>query len=249
MPSDAYPPAIQRVDSEYSNYHAKPSQDHLVPMPYQQPYQQAAAPRPPTKIAVANPGPLGLCAFATTTFLLSLFNVNARGITVPNVIVGMALAYGGGAQILAGIFEFLAGNTFGATAFTSYGAFWISFGAIFLPDSGILVAYTAEPATLAQLDGALGCYLAVWFAVTTIFLIASHRTSIALITLFLLLDITFLILMIGKFCNDPTTSTNVTRVGGYCGIATALVAWYNCLAGMLEGDGASHFKLPVGKRS
>jgi succinate-acetate transporter protein len=245
MPQD-YPP-IQRMDSQYNDYQQTKSRENLVPALPQQ-YAQQYAPSAPAGIKIANPGPLGLCAFATTTFLLSLFNVNARGITVPNAIVGMALAYGGFAQLLAGMWEFVCGNTFGATAFTSYGAFWISFGIIFLPDSGILAAYTATPATLAQLDDVLGCYLAVWFAVTVIFLIASHRTTVALMSLFTLLSITFFILMLGKFIADPTTSTNVTRVGGYFGIATALNAWYCCLAGMLEQEGASHFRLPIGKR-
>lgn len=79
----------------------------------------------------ANPAPLGLMAFGATTFVLSMFNVQARGITTPNVILGMALAYGGLCQLLAGMWEFAAGNTFGATAFSSYGGFWLSFAVLY----------------------------------------------------------------------------------------------------------------------
>jgi len=90
----------------------------------------------------ANPAPLGLAAFATTTFVLSMCNVNTRGLnSTPNIVVGMAFAYGGLAQLLAGMWEFACGNTFGATAFSTYGAFWISFGCIYVPWFGILSAY------------------------------------------------------------------------------------------------------------
>lgn len=80
-----------------------------------------------------SPAPLGLFAFATTTLCLSLYNLNARNITTPNVIVGLALFYGGATQWVAGLWEFAAGNTFGCTAFMTFGSFWLSYGAIYLP--------------------------------------------------------------------------------------------------------------------
>src|SRR5207253_10827570 len=98
--------------------------------------QRAAAATP----AIANPGPLGLCAFALTTFVLSCVNAGLFPAGGQNIVVGLALFYGGFAQILAGMWEFRTGNTFGATAFTSYGAFWLSFADIFCPVTGILVA-------------------------------------------------------------------------------------------------------------
>ncbi|KAA1117928.1 hypothetical protein PGT21_027457 [Puccinia graminis f. sp. tritici] len=107
----------------------------------------------------ANPGPLGLSSFATTTFLLSLFNVQTRGIHTENLIVSMAFAYGGIVQVLAGMWEFACGNTFGATAFSSYGGFWISFGLILSPSSGILAAYATKK---DELESALGLYLFSW---------------------------------------------------------------------------------------
>jgi hypothetical protein len=79
----------------------------------------------------ANPSPLGLMGFAATTFVLSMYNVSARGIHTPNVVLGMALGYGGLVQLLAGMWEFASGNTFAATAFSSYGGFWLSFGCIY----------------------------------------------------------------------------------------------------------------------
>jgi len=120
---------------------------------------------------VANPGPAGLFAFASTTFLLSLFNVNTRGIQTPNVIVGMAIFAGGLVQLLAGMWEFPRGNVFGATAFSMYGSFWMSYATIFIPSSGILDAY----ATDAELHNALGLYLMVWFMVTVMFILPVMR--------------------------------------------------------------------------
>ena len=76
---------------------------------------------------IADPGPLGLAAFALTTFVLSMFNADLMGKGGEPVVFGLAFAYGGLAQLLAGMWEFRTGNTFGAVAFTSYGAFWLSF--------------------------------------------------------------------------------------------------------------------------
>lgn len=185
----------------------------------------------------ANPAPLGLMAFATTTFVLSFYNTGARGIAIPNVIVGLALGYGGLAQLLAGMWEFAAGNTFGATAFSSYGAFWISFALIYWPSSGILDAYANDEAQLAQ---ALGFYLISWFVVTFIFLIACLRSSGALISVFFFLTITFILLAASEF----TGNSNVHIAGGALGIITAFCAWYTALAGLLTPS-SSFFLLPI----
>jgi len=190
----------------------------------------------------ANPAPLGLSAFALTTFFLSMVNVQARGVETPNLVVGIGLAYGGLVQLLAGMWEFACGNTFGATAFSSYGGFWISFALIFWPGSGILDAYTATPEAAATLDSALGFYLAGWFIFTFICLVACLRSSIGLIALFGMLDLTFMLLMVGKF----NTHVAITKAGGACGLITAAIAWYVALAGLLDG-GSSIFKLPVGE--
>lgn len=174
-----------------------------------------------------NPGPLGLSAFALTTFVLSC--INAGIVTVgPNIVVGLALFYGGLAQLLAGMWEFRTGNTFGATAFTSYGAFWLAFGIIFIPGSGIAAAATHP---------AVGLFLLGWTIFTALMFIGSLRINIAIITVFGLLTLTFLFLTLGEF------GAGTGQIGGYLGILTALAAWYTALAGILA-SGRSLFTLP-----
>ncbi|CAO1636133.1 unnamed protein product [Parajaminaea phylloscopi] len=193
----------------------------------------------------ANPAPLGLMAFAATTFVLSLYNVQARGIQRPNAVVGLAVGYGGTAQFVAGIWEFAAGNTFGATAFCSYGAFWWSFACILIPWFGVAQS-TASPegVSAANLEDALGIYLSAWFIFTFIMLVASFRSSVALVLLFALLDITFLLLFVHYFITDKKRSGQVGKAGGAFGIVTAAVAWYTGAAGLLTPD-TSFFTLPV----
>src|SRR5437764_3418944 len=120
---------------------------------------------PAAAAGVANPAPLGLCGFALTTFVLSSINAGWFPAGATNIVVGLALFYGGLAQLLAGMWEFRTGNTFGATAFTSYGAFWLSFAVIFIPGSGILAAFIPKGGTApdpAILHPALGVYLLGW---------------------------------------------------------------------------------------
>ena len=176
--------------------------------------------------ATANPAPLGLCAFALTTFVLSA--ANAKLFTGADIVIGLALFYGGLAQILAGMWEFKSGNTFGATAFTSYGAFWMA------------VAVTLQFKLIPN-DTAFGFFLLGWTVFTGIMLLASLKTNLALITVFALLFVTFLLLTIGAM------GGGMTQLGGYFGIATALAAWYAALAGLLSA-GPSAFTLPVGPR-
>jgi len=189
----------------------------------------------------ANPAPLGLFAFPTTTFVLSMCNVNTRGLnSVPNIVVGMAFAYGGLAQLLAGMWEFACGNTFGATAFSTYGGFWISFGCIYVPFFGILSAY--EEVGGGALENGVALYLTSWFIVTFLLLIASLRSSIGLIAVFFFLTITFLLLAVG----DWAVSSGCHTAGGALGIVTAFIAYYVGLAGLLTPDTA-FFVLPVGQ--
>ncbi|KAG2180941.1 hypothetical protein INT43_008521 [Umbelopsis isabellina] len=205
--------------------------------------QLAPSAAAPAQRVIANPGPLGLSAFALTTFVLSLINAGA-GLD-PNgpsqVVVGLAIFYGGLVQLLAGMWEFATGNTFGATAFASYGGFWMSFGAIFIPGFGILEGYMGADGKLdaGVLDQSLGIYLLGWTIFTAILLIASHRSNMGLVSLFFFLFITFVLLSAGKF----NASTTCTRAGGVFGIITALIAWYNALCGLLTRE-SSYFVLP-----
>jgi len=187
---------------------------------------------------VANPGPAGLFAFASTTFLLSLFNVNTRGIQTPNVIVGMAIFAGGLVQLLAGMWEFPRGNVFGATAFSMYGSFWMSYATIFIPSSGILDAY----ATDAELHNALGLYLMVWFMVTVMFILPVMRKNVAFTVLLSTLALALLCLGISEF----TGNVKVTKAGGVFGIITGLVAYYIGVSELLAAEESAFMRVPLG---
>jgi len=177
---------------------------------------------------IADPGPLGLSAFALTTFLLMLVVIKVIPAAGEPMVFGLALAYGGIGQFAAGMWEFRKGNTFGATAFGSFGAFWISYWA--------LVTFYA-PKLGPAAGAAVGWYLSGWGIFTTLMLIASLRTTAGVAVVFLLLAITFYLLGFGDF----TTHTWVATAGGWFGIATAGAAWYTALAAVT----ASTFGRPV----
>ncbi|HEX3328026.1 MAG TPA: acetate uptake transporter [Actinomycetota bacterium] len=169
---------------------------------------------------IADPGPLGLAAFALTTFVLSMVNAGLVDKTAEPVVFGLALAYGGTAQLLAGMWEFRKGNTFGATAFSSYGAFWISFWAF--------VTFFAKDVPASEVGAAVGLYLIAWGIFTGYMFIASLRTTGAIATVFILLTLTFLILGFG----NAQASDGIVKFGGYVGILTAIAAWYASFAGV-----------------
>lgn len=166
----------------------------------------------------ADPGPLGLAGFAMTTFVLSMFNAKLVGAGGEPVVLGLALAYGGIAQLLAGMWEFRTGNTFGAVAFSSYGAFWISFWA--------LGVFYAPKIPAADVGHAVGLYLWAWAIFTTYMFVASLRTTGAVAMVFFLLAITFILLGAGR----SGAHDNLVKWGGYVGLATAAVAWYASFA-------------------
>jgi uncharacterized protein len=167
---------------------------------------------------IADPGPLGLAAFALTTFVLSMFNADLVGKGGEPVVFGLAFAYGGLAQLLAGMWEFRTGNTFGAVAFTSYGAFWLSFWAF--------VQFYEDKVPKADVGHAVGLYLIAWGIFTTYMFIASLRTTAAIALVFALLAATFLLLGIG----NAGGNADIVKIGGYFGIATAVAAWYASFA-------------------
>ena len=190
---------------------------------------------------IANPAPLGLCAFALTTWVLSMYNVGAWVETegANQVVMGIALAYGGIVQLLAGMWEMRIGNTFGALAFSSYGGFWIGTAALFINAFGFLDYYAGGDNSL---NNALGIYFFAWTLFTFFMCIASHRTSVALFLLFFFLTITFLLLTIAAFLVNP----NVHQAAGAFGILTSVIAWYAAFAGLLDRKQQSLFRLPVG---
>jgi uncharacterized protein len=167
---------------------------------------------------IADPAPLGLGAFALTTFVLSMVNadlVNAGG---EPVVLGLALAYGGIAQLLAGMWEFKNNNTFGATAFSSFGAFWIS---LFVFDQ-----FLADSVPAQHLGDAVGLYLIAWGIFTTYMFVASLRVSVAVSLVFILLAATFFFLGIG----NSGDNTDIVKIGGWLGLGTAAAAWYASFA-------------------
>ena len=169
--------------------------------------------------APADPGPLGLAGFALTTFLLSMVNANLVSKSSLGAVLAVAIAYGGIAQLLAGMWEFRTGNTFGAVAFSSYGAFWISF--YFL---GNVTGKEVTPHGLAL-------YLFAWGGFTAYMFLASLRTTGAIALVFILLAVTFVLLGLG---NIGGGHPNLLHAGGGVGIATAAAAWYASFAAVMN---------------
>jgi uncharacterized protein len=174
--------------------------------------------QPTADLGIADPAPLGLAGFALTTFVLSVSNANLIDKSSGyGATLGLALAYGGIAQLLAGMWEFRKGNTFGALAFSSYGAFWISFWWLVSYDSTSLAA----PHVLAV-------WLLAWTIFTGYMCIASTRVSGVVFAVFFVLFFTFLFLTIGAW-NGHTV---YDKIGGWLGIITAVLAWYGSFAGV-----------------
>jgi uncharacterized protein len=198
----------------------------------------AAAPA----VEIADPAPLGLAAFALTTMVLSVINAGWIGAVDEPIVLGLAIAYGGTAQLLAGMWAFRKGNTFAATAFSSYGAFWLSFWLIVQFYAPMVVANTAKAlgpgATAAQitaeatahLNTILGLYLFMWGVFTAYMLIASLAGARAVQVVFLLLTLTFFALAVGKWNN----SVDMTHIGGFLGILTACAAFYTSFADVVN---------------
>jgi succinate-acetate transporter protein len=171
----------------------------------------------------ANPAPLGLMGFGMTTVLLNLANAGLIKVTV--VILSMGIFYGGIAQIVAGIQEWKKGNTFGATAFSSYGFFWLTLVTIFLLP-GINDSYKAF-----ALDApGLAAYLFLWGLFTLYMFIGTLKATRILQVIFLLLTILFFMLAIHAY-------TGIAAIGtyaGYEGILTGLAAIYGAMGNVLN---------------
>jgi uncharacterized protein len=187
---------------------------------------EGPVPTPPILHRTADPAPLGLAAFAMTTFALSVGNANIWG-PGADAALALALVYGGAVQLFAGMWEFTRRNTFGALAFSSFGAFWISYYVF-----GKFVAVTAADAPVA-----VGVFLLGWTIFTFYMIVPSFRVSGAVALVFVLLTATFVLLTIGAF----QSSANMTKWGGYIGIATAAAAWYASFAGVVNET----FKKPI----
>jgi succinate-acetate transporter protein len=187
----------------------------------------------------ADPAPLGLAAFALTTFLLSAFNAGWMTAAGGLAWLGYAFAYGGLAQLLAGMWEFRNRNVFGATAFSSYGGFWIGLALYFQLVGKTLVLH---PATVPLFQKDVGWILLAFAIFNTYMLLWSSMVNAAVFGVFLTLEATEIILFIGNFA----ANSNIVKIGGYVGVLTAAVAWYASAAGVANGV-AGRAIVPVGQ--
>jgi succinate-acetate transporter protein len=214
---------------------------------------QPSATTAPTS-GIADPAPLGLAAFALTTFLLSAKNAGWMTHATGNSWLGYAFAYGGLVQLLAGMWEFRNRNVFGAVAFSTYGGFWIGLGlwVQFVVNPAVAAIKPTTPvaaaaATVAALNHDVGWILLAFFIFNTYMLILSTQVNLAVFGVFLTLGLTEIILSIGNFnAGSALLPTATIKVGGYVGLVTAAVAWYTSFALVSRGMAAGKLKFPVG---
>jgi succinate-acetate transporter protein len=189
---------------------------------------------------VADPAPLGLGAFALTTFMLSGHNATF----IPDILwIGLALFYGGVAQLLAGMWEFRNRNVFGATAFSTYGGFWLGLGiTVVLLETTKIGAGLAGP----DVDNGLAWFLLSFAIFNTYMMLWSLRINGAVFLVFLTLEITEILLAIGFFRIAHGGTPWILHAGGWAGIVTAAAAWYASAAGVVNGM-SERPVLPVGQ--
>ncbi|ANB15919.1 putative ammonium permease ATO2 [Sugiyamaella lignohabitans] len=182
-----------------------------------------------------NASVLGLCAFSLTTFVLALVNINARGVTVPNIVVALAFFYGGMIQVIVGMWEIVAENTFGGCTFASYGAFYLSYGAISTPAFGIQAAYGEN---IAMLYNALGFYSTGWFIFSFLMLICTIRSTWPLFLMFITIAASFLLNAIGYY----SANTTCIHASGGFSFATAAFGWYMAMSFLCTNE-TTYFRI------
>lgn len=190
------------------------------------------------KDILANPAPLGLMGFGMTTVLLNIHN--AGFFTLGTMILAMGICYGGLAQIIAGILEFKKGNTFGVTAFTSYGLFWLSF--VFLLILPSMFTSFQKPG-----DTALAAYLFFWGLFTALMFISTLKKPKALQFVFLSLTILFWLLALSHIVGSSTDIGQlISKIAGYEGIICGLSAIYLAMAEVINETYGKNM-IPIGK--
>ena len=172
--------------------------------------------------AIADPAPLGLAALALTLLVFSMFNAGLLNQSGEPVVLGMALAYGGIVQLLAGMWEFRRGNTFGAAVFGSYGAFWLSFW--------LLEQFFAGRIPGSELGSATGLFYISWAILTALLWVASTRTTAAVSLMLFLLTVTYVLIGIG----DAGSHSELVKIGGWFGLATAATGLYAAFASVIN---------------
>lgn len=171
---------------------------------------------------IGDPAPLGLAGFGITTLVLSLINAGILSASTTAGVMALALTFGGAAQLLAGMWAFRRGNTFAATAFTAYGAFWFSFYLLVIVFIPQMKDAAGHPAAAGDVGNFVGTFLLAWGIFTLYMTVAALRAARAVLVVFVLLTITFFLLAIGEYA----TSADIHKIGGYFGIATAAAALY-----------------------
>ncbi|KAJ5151173.1 uncharacterized protein N7482_010425 [Penicillium canariense] len=209
----------------------------------------------PEFLKLANPGPLGLIAFAITTFVVGLLECgaglphsNPNGTVGPNqAAFGLVVFMGGTAQVLAGIMQFRIGNTFGTTIHCSYGAFWLSYGMFMLQYLGLEAAYKGD---MRAYSFALGIYLIAWCFLTILFFIAALRTNVAILLVFFFLALAFLFLGIAEFTltEHATASERLNKSGGAFAVICSMCAFYAGASGLMLPE-TTWVRFPLGEFS
>jgi succinate-acetate transporter protein len=198
--------------------------------------QEEAKPAAPASGGWGNSAPLGLAAFAVTTFMLSMINAKLMPLAIEPVVFGVALMYGGLAQLIAGVIQFRTGNTFNGALFSTFGAFWLSLFAIvefFIKD----VQGPTALATAALQGKALGLFLIAFGIFTVMMLVASFRSNVVVVLALASLAATLFVLGVGKYYGSGLT----VEVGGYMGLAVAGLAAYIAVAELCEAS----YKRPI----
>lgn len=187
--------------------------------------------------SIADPGPLGLGAFALTTFVLSMHNAFGAGRTPLLAFFGYAIFYGGLAQFVAGMWEYRRNNVFAATAFATYGGFWMGL-------AGFVTLVVFGKVAAADVAPSLAWILFAFAVFNTYMMFWSARINMAVFLVFLTLEATEILLFIGNLAGNAAGS-GVVQIGGLVGILTAAVAWYASAAGVVNNMSETPV-LPVG---
>ncbi|CAX39632.1 acetate transporter, putative [Candida dubliniensis CD36] len=195
---------------------------------------------PPPKLQIGNPSPLGLCAFSITTLVMSLYGLNVKDIHNSNVVVGMAIFYAGTMQTLAGIWEFFVGNTFATTTMISYGSFFLSYGALYIPSFGIMKAYATVDPTLKELQNAIGFFLIAWAIFSFFMLLCTMKSVISLFAMFVFIFFTFFLQGIGFLLEHH----GLIKAGNAFGILVTATGLFNAWAGVATTTN-SYFVIPI----
>ncbi|PGH34621.1 hypothetical protein GX50_02511 [[Emmonsia] crescens] len=200
----------------------------------------------------ANPGPLGLLGFATTTLVMGLYQCGAGlpdsnpfGTVGPDAaIFGLAVFFGGMAQIIAGIMAFITGNTFGTTVHIAYGSFWLGYTMFLVPSLGIKDAYAGDQRAYSF---ALGIYLLFWCFLSIMFLVAALRTNYTILAVFVFLVFAYFFLSLAQFVqtSDMDNAVRLNRAGGAFSFLCALAAFYAGASGLMVPE-TTFVRLPLG---